>query len=74
MKEELLYFCVRCHRKFEEFGEILKWGKHYPAMRVKHVDGTEEILPETLEIVEALCKKCMVEVNSKKFDSKVLTP
>ena len=67
-EKELLSWCFRCHRKFEEIGEVLKWGKHYPACRVRHVDGTEEILPESMEIVEAVCKDCMVEINRKKFD------
>ena len=30
--------------------------------------GTEENLPESMEIIEAICKECMVEINSKKFD------
>jgi len=70
MKEELLSWCFRCHRKFEEMGEVLKWGKHYPACRVKHIDGTEENLPESMEIIEAICKDCMVEVNRKKYDER----
>ena len=71
MEKELLSWCHRCHRKFEEMGEILKWGKHYPACRVKHIDGTEENLPESMEIVEAICKSCMVEVNSNKFETEM---
>ena len=66
--KELLSWCFRCHREFEEMGEVLKWGKHYPACRVKHIDGTEELLAESMEIVEAICKECMVDVNSKNFD------
>lgn len=69
-KEELLSWCFRCHRKFQEMGEVLKWGKHYPTCRLKHIDGTEENLPESVEIVEAICKECMVEVNRKKFDER----
>lgn len=30
--------------------------------------GTEENLPESMEIIEAICKECMVEINSSKFD------
>ena len=70
MNKELLSWCFRCHRKFEEMGEVLKWGKHYPACRVKHIDGTEENLPESMEIIEAICKECMVEVNRKRFDTR----
>jgi hypothetical protein len=70
MEKELLSWCFRCHRQFEEFGEVLKFGKIYPACRVKYIDGTEKYLPEQKEIVEALCKNCMIEVNSKKFDAR----
>jgi len=68
MDKKILRYCVRCHREFEEMGEVLKWGKYYPACQIKHIDGREEFHPDTWEIVEALCKDCMVEVNSKKFD------
>ena len=50
--------------------EVLKWGKHYPACRVKHIDGTEENLPESMEIIEAVCKNCMVEINKIKKECK----
>ena len=68
MSEEKLSFCSRCHKRFEEMGEVLEWGKFYPASQVKHLDGRKEFIPDTWEIRKALCKSCMAEVNSKKFD------
>jgi hypothetical protein len=71
MKEAkpMLSFCARCHRKFVPLGEVLVWGKKYPEMRVRFISGKEETLPETVEIVKALCEECMVEYNKKKFDN-----
>lgn len=68
MEKQILSFCARCHRKFQPLGEVLEWGKKYPEMRVKHINGEEEFMPETVEIRKAICEECMVEFNKKKFD------
>lgn len=67
-EKPILSWCSRCHMKFVPLGEVLVWGKLYPAMEVKKPNGQIEFLPETVEIVKALCEKCMIEFNSKKFD------
>ena len=67
-KEEILYFCSRCHLKFQVMGEVLEWGKTYPAYTIKSKDGTIENRPENREIKKALCKTCMIEVGKSNFD------
>lgn len=71
MEKKLLYFCSRCHLKFQPMGEVLAWGKHYPSYQVKWKERGEwhvKIIPAENEIKEALCENCMVEVSKKKFD------
>lgn len=72
MEKEILSFCTRCHLRFQEMGEVLEYGKFYPGGWVRRDTGEQETRPDTWEIKKALCKKCMVEVNSKIFDE-VLT-
>jgi hypothetical protein len=73
---ELLFWCSRCHQKFQPMGEVLIWGKTYPEHKITKDKGegkdprfTNEVIKESREIKKALCKCCMLEVAKKEYDT-----
>lgn len=53
-------------------GEILEWGKTYPAFilkeKLKNGEWKWTKVKERREIKKALCKECMTEVSKKQYD------
>ena len=72
-KEEIkrLRFCSRCGSEWCELGRVLKYGKYYPSFIVKMKDGEIKKYPEDFEIVEAVCKKCAIDLYDYKHKNEV---
>lgn len=75
MKEEnnknILRFCSRCGSNWCELGRILKYGKYYPPFTIKTKDGEIKKYPEDFEIIEAVCKKCSIDLYDYQYRNEI---